>query len=472
MLIIPFSTAVAAQQSDGIVWQRGTGDSTAAAPAVQVTPVTAVQYDPSEGQVPAALQRWKMLSASGNFSFAEYASFLMRYPDWPNSDEMRNKAEQAINPLSLSPSQVVAFFDRFPPLTNAGRARFAIALHASGDTSRAEVQAREAWRGGALNDDDEARMFRIAGNRLTSADHDVRVDRLLWSGSTRGAERWVAFTSQQRRPAFVAALAIRMKAPDTDQKVQEAGSLINSEASLIAARANFMRASGDSMGARELLANRANLAAPAPVLKDWYQLLLTHAQAAANDGQYDIAYRIASRVDDATPRGLIMVDQDLATRDRYTSLTWLAGMTAMERLGRPGDAIGMFERYASAAKSAQTRSKGLHFAGKRPPRQEIKRQPHAFMKKLPHIMKAFLASYRLNSCNVPCLQYRALPPKPPFWRKEIYRQCIWPRHSPPNMEVGRTKAISLEPLHEMPRIRMILPPPLAFPKNWVVPISR
>jgi soluble lytic murein transglycosylase len=155
-----------------------------------------------------------------------------------------------------------------------------------------------------------------------------------------------------------------MKAPDADQKVLDAGSLANSEASLIAARADFMRSSGNSIGARDLLANRANLAAPVPVLKDWYQLLLTHAQAAANDGQYDVAYRIASRVDDATPRGLVMIDQDIATRDRYTSLTWLAGMTAMERLGRPGDAVAMFERYASAAKTAQTRSKGLHFAGK------------------------------------------------------------------------------------------------------------
>ncbi|MEY4870199.1 MAG: hypothetical protein RIS11_1393, partial [Pseudomonadota bacterium] len=122
MLIIPFSTAVAAQKSDDITWQRGTGEAPATASTAQMPQAPAVQYDPSEGQVPAALQRWKMLSASGNFSFGEYASFLMRYPDWPNSDEMRKNAEQAINPLSLSPSQVVAFFDRLPPLTNAGRA--------------------------------------------------------------------------------------------------------------------------------------------------------------------------------------------------------------------------------------------------------------------------------------------------------------------------------------------------------------
>ena len=325
---------------------------------------TPVIYDPSEGKIPAALQRWKMLSAPGSYSFNDYASFLMLYPDWPNSEEMRQKAEQAINTLSYSPNQIVAYFDRLPPVTNEGRAKFALALDSVGDKGRAEAQAREAWRGGAMSDEDEGRVFRIASGTLTSADHDARIDRLLWSGSTRAAERWIAFTSPQRRPAFVAALATRMKAQDADLKVQEAGALANNEASLLAARADAMRDAGNGFAVRELLANRGNLVAPVPVPKDWYQLLLTHARAAEMDGQYDVAYRIASRVDDAVPAGLVMADQDLPTRDRYTSLTWLAGSVAMDRLGRPGDAVNMFERYAIAAKTPQTRSKGFYWAGK------------------------------------------------------------------------------------------------------------
>ena len=157
---------------------------------------------------------------------------------------------------------------------------------------------------------------------------------------------------------------MRIKAPDADLKMQEAGALASSEASLLVAQADAMRAAGNGLAVRELLANRRNLAAPAPVLKDWYQLLLTHARAAKNDGQYDMAYRIASRVDDAVPAGLVLANQDLATRDRYTSLTWLAGSVAMDRLGRPRDAVNMFERYATAAKTAQTRSKGFYWAGK------------------------------------------------------------------------------------------------------------
>jgi soluble lytic murein transglycosylase len=363
MLIIPLATSASAQETQPIIWQSGTGNGTVSPPSGQTVAIPVV-YDPSEGKIPAALEQWRKLSAVGNFSFSDYASFLMLYPDWPNTQQMRKKAEQAINPLSYSPSQVVAYFDRLPPLTNTGRAKFAIALDASGDKTRAESQAREAWRSGPLNNDDEARLYRFAGSRFTAADHDAHVDRLLWASSTSAAERWIAYTSPHRRPAFAAALATRLKAADADFKVQEARASADSEASLIAARVDALRASGNSFGARTLLANRSTLAAPAPVLKDWYQLLLTHAQAAKEDGQYDLAYRIASRVDDAVPAGLVMVDQDLATRDRYTSLTWLAGSVALENLGRPRDAVAMFERYAAAAKSPQTRSKGLYWAGK------------------------------------------------------------------------------------------------------------
>ena len=363
ILIIPFIASASTPKQDAIIWQSGTGAGQVSASSGQPLSPPVI-YDPSEGKIPAALQRWKMLSAPGNFSFNDYASFLMLYPDWPNAEDMRKKAEQAINPVSYSPNQVVAFFDRLPPVTNEGRAKFALALDSVGDKARAEAQARAAWRGGPLNDEDEARVFRIARGTLNAADHDARVDRLLWSGSTRSAERWISLTSPQRRPAFLATLAMRVKAPDADVKVQEAGVLANSEASLLAARADAMRTAGNGLSVRELLANRGNLVAPAPVLKDWYQLLLTHARAAENDGQYDVAYRIASRVDDAVPNGLVMSDQDLATRDRYTSLTWLAGSIAMDHLGRPREAVTMFERYATAARTAQTRSRGLYWAGK------------------------------------------------------------------------------------------------------------
>ena len=357
VLILPVCAMAAAQNDSKVVWRSGTGDAA-------TTAVPRPLYDPSEGNIPAAIQRWKMLSTGNNFSFGEYASFLITYPDWPDSEAMRKNAEQAIDLFSYSPNQAVAFFDRLPPLSSSGRAKYAIALDATGDKVRAETWARKAWREGPLTDDDEARIGRILGSKITAQDNDARVERLLWSNAVAAAQRILPMTSPARRPVLSAWLATEMKSPDAGIKLSDAGSAASSEAGLLAERANQLRASGNGYAARELLANRSALAVAPSVPKEWYKTLYTHASAAAGDGQYDLAYRIASRVDDGVPSGLNMADQDLTVRDQYTNLTWLAGQLAMNKLGRPQDAIGMFTRYASAAKSPQTRSKGLYWAGK------------------------------------------------------------------------------------------------------------
>src|SRR3546814_11331361 len=96
-------------------------------------------------------------------------------------------------------------------------------------------------------------------------------------------------------------------------------------------------------------------------------LPISNAQAASNDRQWTTAYAIASRVDDAYAAGTDIRDQSLGERDDYTSLVWLAGTTAYYELKRPKDAMAMFQRYAEAARSPQTISKGYYWAGRAAP---------------------------------------------------------------------------------------------------------
>lgn len=356
LLAIPASVLATTPEKPEIIWRAGTGepgDSNAVA-----------DTDPTGGTVSAALQRWRMLSQSGNYSFSDYASFLMAYPDWPNTDEMRKNAEQAINLQSYSPNQVVAYFDRLEPVTNGGRAKFAIALAATGDRARAESWGRRAWREGILTDEDENRIFQILGSKLTPADYDARVSRLLWSNSIRAAQRWMPYVSAARRPVLEAQLAHELKAPDAADKFALAGNNGLSDAGLLMERVAALRAAGNAMAARELLANRPPLSAPPHVARDWLRLLLTNAEAAESDGQFDLAYRIASKLRDAFPVGTDITRLDLSTRDTYTSLSWLAGELAYYKLDRPRDAIAMFNAYTDGARSPQTRAKGLYWAGR------------------------------------------------------------------------------------------------------------
>ena len=353
LLAIPATAFAAAPEK--IEWVAGTGESVA---------VPTQLADVSDGNIPAALQRWKMLSASGNYAFSEYAAFLLMYPDWPNGEDMRKNAEQAINLASYSPNQAVAFFDRLPPLTNGGRAKYAIALAATGDSSKAQQWARRAWREGPLTDDDENRLFQMMDGKLSAADHDARVSRLLWSSASRSAQRWLPYTSAERRPVLEAQLAHELKAVDAADKFAAAGQAGQADAGLVMERVAALRAAGNSWGARDLLANRPNLTAAPHVAKDWLKMLLVNAEAAEKDGQFDVAYRIASKLRDAFPAGTKIIDLDLSTRDTYTSLAWLAGETAYYKLGRPREAADMFRAYTDGARSPQTRSKGLYWAGR------------------------------------------------------------------------------------------------------------
>ena len=353
LLAIPATAFAAAPEK--IEWVAGTGESVA---------VPTQLADVSDGNIPAALQRWKMLSASGNYAFSEYAAFLLMYPDWPNGEDMRKNAEQAINLASYSPNQAVAFFDRLPPLTNGGRAKYAIALAATGDSSKAQQWARRAWREGPLTDDDENRLFQMMDGKFSAADHDARVSRLLWSSASRSAQKWLPYTSAERRPVLEAQLAHELKAVDAADKFAAAGQAGQADAGLVMERVAALRAAGNSWGARDLLANRPNLTAAPHVAKDWLKMLLVNAEAAEKDGQYDVAYRIASKLRDAFPAGTKIIDLDLSTRDTYTSLAWLAGETAYYKLGRPREAADMFRAYTDGARSPQTRSKGLYWAGR------------------------------------------------------------------------------------------------------------
>ncbi len=322
------------------------------------------QVDPSRGNIPAALQRWRSLSSNGNYSFNEYASFLMTYPGWPQEKDMRRYAEQSLGRGASSQSQVVAYFDRMPPVTNAGRAQYALALNAAGRKQEAADVGRKAWRMGPMNAQDESQLLTMLSRILTRQDHDARIDALLWKGSYSAASGLLSYASPEKQPLFRSRIAVLSKSADASQLIGQTGNAALTDPGLVTDRATMLRRSGATQAARQLLANRPSLAFPPFDAEEWYETLLTNAKGAESDGQYQLAFAIASKIDDGLPSGTNISEEELGVRDDYTSLAWLAGTMAHNRLGRYREAIGMFERYAIAAKSPQTKTKGWYWAGR------------------------------------------------------------------------------------------------------------
>ena len=310
------------------------------------------------GDMVQAVERWKLLSANGGFTFADYSGFLLAYPGLPEEAKIRAFAEGALGREAVSPIQVVSFFDRYPPLTNFGRAQYAMALYAMGRPQAAQA-ARDAWRGGSMSDAAEASLQARLGSILTLDDHNMRMDALLWAGSAAQAERQLNYVSPERRADFAARLAM-VKGFDPYASGLQPMPAATGDAGYIYNRSRYLRTKGMTSSAAALLANRPMLPAPPREPRKWVGELL----AVARQSDAASAVRIAASVDDMFAAGTDVSQQSFAIRDDYTSLMWLGGTKALWSLGDGRRAAPLFYRYGAAARTPQTRSKGFYWAGR------------------------------------------------------------------------------------------------------------
>ena len=137
------------------------------------------------------------------------------------------------------------------------------------------------------------RALSIFPGAFTLADHDARMDRLLWSGSTIAAGRQLPYTSPDRRAVFAARLAMRSGAVDAALQASavesQNPSLTRADAGYITDKATWLRKAGRVDEARALLAAPRALAKAPTDAEEWLETLLTNARQADAAGDKQTA---------------------------------------------------------------------------------------------------------------------------------------------------------------------------------------
>jgi soluble lytic murein transglycosylase len=322
--------------------------------AVQAVAAPAVAY---------SLNDWRRLRQSSGYSFADYARFLVANPGWPDESKMRRWAENAMRD-GEAPATVIAFFAIEKPRTGNGFARLAEAYAATGRMAEAMEAARSAWASGDLGADQEGAVWARFGASFTRADHDRRVDSLLFAKKADDAARFVAMASPERQAAFGARVAMQRDAADAEARYGSVIGAVTTDAGLMMDRARWLRAHDYNRAAQDLAARDHRFTYRPADAERFFDMLLILANEAAADRQWQRAYDIASQIDDALPTGTDVSSQPLGVRDNYTSLAWLAGSIALDRLNHPKSAMAMYDRYGRAGRSLQVQTKGDYWAGR------------------------------------------------------------------------------------------------------------
>ncbi|MBD59138.1 MAG: lytic transglycosylase [Citromicrobium sp.] len=340
-LVSTTSITPPALAQDAASWDRARAELIASAPT----------------RMAQVVARWEYLIEERELPFAEYASFLLAYPDFPQADRLRERAENRLDESFASPESMVAFFDALPPVTNAGRARYALALSSVSRPEAAAV-AREAWREGEMSSTSEPYLLSLFGSQFTPEDEDARMNALLWQSATEAAQRQITRVSPANRDLFTIRLAL-IQGYGAESAGVPLPADANQDAGYVYNLAKYYRENGQLPQAITLLANRPSFDSPAYDPEDFVGEALRVARGAGSDP----SAQIAAKVDDLFAPGTDISKEAYRLRDDYTSLMWLGGTNAYWNLGQPARAAPLFYRYGAAAQTPQTRSKGFYWAG-------------------------------------------------------------------------------------------------------------
>ena len=311
----------------------------------------------------SALDSWRMLRQSGQYRFSDYAGFLISYPDWPDSSRMRAWAEKAMNP-GENAATVIAFFAGTRPATGNGWARLADAYASTGRGADALDAARKAWNSADLSANDEQSIWSRYGSRFTRTDNDQRLDSLLFAKKTDDAARFLSSASPDRQAVFAARIAMQQKASDADLRYAAVIGEVTRDAGLMMDRARYLRSDNHEALARQLVAREHNFIFKPADPERFFAMQVALAEGAMDDRDWRTAFDIAIGIDDVSPLGTLIASQPVALRDDYTTLAWIAGTVALDRMNQPNNAIAMFDRYAQGGKSLQVQTKGNYWAGR------------------------------------------------------------------------------------------------------------
>lgn len=292
---------------------------------------------------------WLYLRETGaQTPFKARAEFIREHQDWPQIETIINRAEEVAGDKSLSTDEVIDWFEDYPPQTGPGMAALARAYKDRGLDAKAREVALEAWLEGTFTRSQERSFLRTFGKQFSEADHQQRLERLLWDGHANSARRMLSKVSRDYRRLAEARIALSTSAYGVDGTIAKVPTTLKDDPGLIYERMKWRRKRGRYESAAELL-KAPGLDETRPDL--WWNERRILTREAISEGNITQAYEIASghKATDA----LSIFEAD-----------WLAGWIQLQFLDDPEAALPHFYKVYDAVAFPVSLSRGAYWAGR------------------------------------------------------------------------------------------------------------
>ena len=164
-----------------------------------------------DGNLQMTLAQWQSLRdpAASGVVFADGVRFMAQHPGWPDEKIIRIRTEAAALFERPNPSVMAPYCENLPPIS--GRGMLACYRAGVGVAGTRDTWLHQGWVQGDFTETEERTVLADFGSELKQADHNARIDRLLYEKKIGPAKRMMGFMPTAKFPLYNARIAIISK---------------------------------------------------------------------------------------------------------------------------------------------------------------------------------------------------------------------------------------------------------------------
>ena len=295
---------------------------------------------------------WMYLKTTGNAAtFNDYKKFIERNSDYPRINRIKYLAEQKIYLKNTSPTLVINWFEKNPPLGGLGKIKLAEAFLEQGKIDEVEKLIKEGWETAEISKNDLGYYRAKFKTFLTSEDHLRRADYLAWERKYWDLKRMLKYLPSDERALYNARQILMSNSYGVDNAISRVPAHLKTDPGLEFDRLKWRNRRGRLESSLEILYKNANKTERQMVRPDlWWEQRKSVARSLIYKKRYKTAYKISS-------------EHSLSSGPSFAEAEWLSGWIALSFLNSAEYAINHFENFYNNVGYPISLARGAYWLG-------------------------------------------------------------------------------------------------------------
>ena len=298
------------------------------------------------------LVTWMHLKTTQNSAtFNDYKKFIEQNEKYPRINRIKYLAETKIYLRNNSPTSIINWFERHPPLGGIGKIKLAEAYLEQKKLDRVEKLIKDGWITADIPKNDLGYYRAKFKKFLTTEDHIKRADHLAWERKYWDLKRMLKYLPGDERALYNARQILMSNSYGVDNAISKVPNHLKSNTGLEYDRLRWRNRRGRLDGSLEILYKNSNRTEAQMVRPDkWWEQRKSVSRALIYKKRYKTAYKISS-------------EHALSAGPSFAEAEWLSGWIALTFLNSPEYAINHFQNFYNNVGYPISLARGAYWLG-------------------------------------------------------------------------------------------------------------